>query len=210
MIRIQDLIYSYKTGNTLKFPDFSLPSAQPCLLLGESGSGKTTLLHLLSGLLRSQHGSIVVDGTDLTTLSEATLDRFRGRHAGFIFQKNHLINALTVKDNLLLAPFLAGKKQDLERIDSVLSQLGILNERDINVKNLSHGQAQRVAIARAIINKPTIIFADEPTSALDDSNCDKVINLLLDAAEQNKSTLIIATHDQRLKSKINHQINLLH
>jgi putative ABC transport system ATP-binding protein len=192
------------------FPDFTLLSGQPCLLLGESGSGKTTLLHLLGGLLRSNQGHITIQKTDITTLSEAELDKFRGKNAGFIFQKNHLINALTVMDNLLMVPFLAGTKQDICRIDEVLQQLGIDDVKNTTVKNLSQGQAQRVAIARAVLNKPALIFADEPTSALDDRNCDKVINLLLGVASQNQSTLIIATHDQRLKSKINIQVNLLH
>jgi ABC-type lipoprotein export system ATPase subunit len=209
MIRTQNLSYTYKSSKALRFPDFNLPAGQPCLLLGESGSGKTTLLHLLSGVLRSQRGDIIVNGTDVSKLKEADLDRFRGQFAGFVFQKNHLINALTVKQNLLMVPFLARTEQDTDRVEQVLQQLGILEVKNANIKNISQGQAQRVAIARAIINKPMVIFADEPTSALDDRNCDKVIELLLDAAHQNNSTLVIATHDQRLKSKINYQINLL-
>jgi putative ABC transport system ATP-binding protein len=107
-----------------------------------------------------------------------------------------------------MVPFLGGTRQDSARLDQVLQLLGIDDVKEKNVKNLSQGQAQRVAIARAVINKPALIFADEPTSALDDRNCDNVIKLLLDVAQQNNSTLIIATHDQRLKTKINHQINL--
>jgi putative ABC transport system ATP-binding protein len=210
VISIQNLSYRYEGGKQLSFPDFSLPAGQPSVLLGESGSGKTTLLHLLGGLLRSQQGNIMVNGVDIALLSETELDKFRGSHIGFIFQRNHLINALTVKDNLLMVPFLGGTRQDSARLDQVLQLLGIDDVKEKNVKNLSQGQAQRVAIARAVINKPALIFADEPTSALDDRNCDNVIKLLLDVAQQNNSTLIIATHDQRLKTKINHQINLSH
>lgn len=177
-------------------------------MLGESGSGKTTLLHLLGGLLKSQQGSIEVNGTDITKLYESALDRFRGQHYGFIFQRNHLISALSVEKNLLMAPFLAGFKQDRERVEEVLTQLGIAEKRHSAINELSLGQAQRVAIARAILNKPSLILADEPTSALDDKNCDRVSDLLLSVADKNKATLIIATHDQRLKNKIKNLIQL--
>jgi putative ABC transport system ATP-binding protein len=136
------------------------------------------------------------------------LDRFRGQHYGFIFQRNHLISALTVEKNLLLAPFLAGLKQDHSRVEEVLTQLGIADKKQAAIRELSLGQAQRVAIARAILNKPSVILADEPTSALDDKNCDRVSDLLLSVADQNRATLIIATHDQRLKDKVKNLIQL--
>jgi ABC-type lipoprotein export system ATPase subunit len=208
MISVKRLGYSYTGGNSIEFSDFTISKGSHWLLLGESGSGKTTLLHLLGGLLKSQRGSIEVEGTDITQLSESRLDHFRGKHYGFIFQRNHLISALTVEKNLLMAPFLAGLKQDGERIEKVLSQLNLDQKKNSKINELSYGQAQRVAIARAVLNKPSLILADEPTSALDDKNCDKVIDLLLGVATQNNSTLIVATHDQRLKSKIKNQIQL--
>jgi ABC-type lipoprotein export system ATPase subunit len=108
----------------------------------------------------------------------------------------------------LLAPFLAGLKQDTNRIDEVLEQLGIADKKHSKIQELSLGQAQRVAIARAVLNKPAIILADEPTSSLDDKNCERVSELLLTIAKQNQATLVIATHDQRLKSKITNLIQL--
>ncbi|HEY5825696.1 MAG TPA: ATP-binding cassette domain-containing protein [Cyclobacteriaceae bacterium] len=208
MIKVSDLSYSYTAGHSVKFSDFTIDKGAHWLLLGESGSGKTTLLHLLGGLLKSQQGIIEVEGTDITKLSESGLDRFRGKHYGFIFQRNHLISALSVRKNLLMAPFLAGLDQDGERVEKVLSQLGLDQKENSKISELSYGQAQRVAIARAVINKPSLILADEPTSALDDKNCDKVIDLLLGVASQNNATLVVATHDQRLKSKIKNQIQL--
>lgn len=208
MIQIQNLSYSYDGEKVIRFPDFVVNKNEQCLLLGESGSGKTTLLHLLGGLLRSQTGKIEINGVDIATLKEHDLDKFRGKHAGFIFQKNHLISALTVKKNLMMAPFLAELPQNSARITEVLNQLQLAEKENSSVLKLSQGQAQRVAIARAVINHPQIIFADEPTSALDDKNCDRVIGLLLDVAKKNQSTLIIATHDQRLKNKIQKQILL--
>jgi putative ABC transport system ATP-binding protein len=208
MILVQRLVYTYDGGKIIRFPDFSINTGGQCLLLGESGRGKTTLLHLLGGLLKSQQGKIAIDGTNIGTLQETALDKFRGRHIGFIFQKNHLITALTVKKNLLMAPFLAGIEQNESRIMEVLQQLDVPDKINARTDELSQGQAQRVAIARAILNKPSVILADEPTSALDDKNCERVIDLLLDVARQNRSTLLIATHDQRLKSKIEQQIVL--
>ncbi|MBL7858714.1 MAG: ATP-binding cassette domain-containing protein [Cyclobacteriaceae bacterium] len=208
MIQVSGLAYGYEASKKITFPDFGVAKGEQCLLLGESGSGKTTLLHLLGGLLRSQQGNITIQQTDITTLSESEMDHFRGKHAGFIFQRNHLIGALTVRKNLLMAPFLAGLQQDESRVEEVLRHLGLLEKRDVRIQELSQGQAQRVAIARAVLNKPAIIFADEPTSALDDTNCERVITLLKEAARENQSTLLVATHDQRLKSKIEQQINL--
>lgn len=202
MVAVKDLSYSYPGARQLSFADFTIGKGEHVLLLGESGCGKTTLLHLIGGLLRGARGSIRVSDTELTGLSESQLDRFRKENFGFIFQKNHLITALNVKQNLLLAG------NDKPFIDDVLASLNIDNLRNQKVTRLSHGQAQRVAIARSLVNKPSLILADEPTSALDDKNCDAVINLLLQVAEKYHSTLVIATHDSRLKTKINRQIKL--
>jgi putative ABC transport system ATP-binding protein len=127
---------------------------------------------------------------------------------GFIFQRNHLISALTVEKNLLMAPFLANINQDKNRVDEVLEQLGISEKKHEKIHRLSQGQAQRVVIARAVLNKPSVIFADEPTSALDDAHCDRVIGLLLTMSKQNGSSLIVATHDQRLRSVITRQVQI--
>ena len=208
MIFTAGLSYTYG-GPELRFPDLKVERGQHLLLLGESGSGKTTLLHLLGGLLRSQKGSIKIAHIDVHNQTESELDSFRGRHIGFVFQKNHLINALTVFQNLLLAPYLARIPQDREWINQILEKLNIHEKRDGRVSELSYGQAQRVSIARALLNKPAVLLADEPTSALDDSNCNRVMNLLFEAAAWNESSLVIATHDQRLKSQFQNQIQLL-
>ncbi len=208
MIRVSGLSFGYSSAMSISFPDFNVGKGEHILLLGESGSGKTTLLHILGGLLRKYTGSVMVDGTELSVLSETALDYFRAQHVGFVFQRNHLINALNVENNLLLAPYLAGLPQRAERVNEVLESLGLAGKRRSRITELSQGQAQRVAIARAVLNKPSILFADEPTSALDDRNCDRVIHTLMDAAAQNQSTLVVATHDQRLKDKIQNRIVL--
>jgi putative ABC transport system ATP-binding protein len=208
MVNVKGLSYSYNSQKRIDFQDFAIKAREHWLLLGESGQGKTTLLHLLGGLLKSKQGIIEVNETDITKLSETGLDHFRGKQIGFIFQKNHLISALTVEKNLLMASFLAGTKQDRERVVEVLEQLGLADKIHSKINELSQGQAQRVAIGRAIFNKPSVLLADEPTSALDDKTCGKVIHLLLDAASQNNSVLIIATHDHRLKGSVSNQMVL--
>lgn len=203
MISVNSLAYSYPgTEREIRFGDFSVGKGEHILLLGESGCGKTTLLHLLGGLLRGAKGSIKMSGSELTHKTESQLDEFRKKHLGFVFQKNHLISALNVQQNLLLA------HNDQVRATDLLSSLHLSELKAKKVTTLSHGQAQRVAIARALMNRPEVILADEPTSALDDKNCDAVIDLLLSVARDNQSTLVIATHDSRLKSKINRQIKL--
>lgn len=211
MISVQNLAYRYSQSNDSKeicFPDFSLQAGQHCLLLGESGCGKTTFLHLIGGLLRSQRGNIKISDIDITTLSNWQLDRFRGSKMGYIFQRNHLLTSLTVKQNLLVAPFFAGKKSDESRAEELLAELGLADKVNAKITALSYGQAQRVSIARALMNKPALLIADEPTSALDDRNCERVINLLLKMANQSWATLLVATHDQRLKDRFDRQIEL--
>jgi ABC-type lipoprotein export system ATPase subunit len=208
MIESKNLSFSYTKDSSIHFPDLAIQQGEHCLLLGQSGSGKTTLLHLLGGLLRNYTGSMQVLQQELSSLSESALDHFRGKNVGFIFQKNHLISALTVEKNLLLAPYLAGQPASVERITTLLQRLGMEHKRNANVTKISQGQAQRVAIARAVLNSPSIILADEPTSALDDKSCDHVITLLMEVATEQKASLIIATHDQRLKDKIKKQVLL--
>jgi ABC-type lipoprotein export system ATPase subunit len=202
VIEVSRLSYTYPGGKKIDFTDFNVGRGEHCLLLGESGCGKTTLLHLLGGLLRTTTGSIRINEVELTKLSETTLDNFRGQNLGFIFQKNHLITALNVQQNLLLAD------NNPSRVTELLSSLDLSDLKSKKPTTLSHGQAQRVAIARALMNKPKVILADEPTSALDDKNCEAVIKLLMDVANEGQSTLVIATHDSRLKSKFTRQIQL--
>lgn len=208
MINVTGLSFAYTSERSISFPDIQLAQGEQGLLLGESGSGKTTLLHLLGGLLRGYTGSLKMVDTELASLSESELDKFRGKNLGFIFQKNHLISALSVEKNIILSPYLAGVAIDHAHASEVLTMLGLAEKANSPVTQISQGQAQRVAIARAVMNHPAVILADEPTSALDDKSCDRVISLLLDVASRNKATLLVATHDQRLKDKIKKQIIL--
>jgi len=208
VVRTKDVQYSYGNSSLLTFEDLDLHTVSQTLILGNSGSGKTTLLHLLGGLLSPKQGHIEIEGMDIASLAENEIDLYRARNIGFIFQKPHLIRALTVGENMYLCQYLAGISQDKTRVNHVLNSLGIADKFSSKVHALSEGQAQRVSIARALLNNPKLILADEPTSALDDDNCDNVIQLLVKLAEEFNTCLVIATHDQRLKSVINHQIGI--
>lgn len=208
MIEVKDLTYHYNIDHPITFPDFSYAQGDQALILGESGCGKTTLLHLLSGLLKPRGGYVSINGQKLNALSGAQLDQFRGANIGIVFQTPHFIEALTVKENLLFAQTLAGKKKDLETIKQILNDLSIPHKLDASVKSLSQGEKQRVTIARALVNHPTLILADEPTSALDDKNCHAVIKLLKEQAKKNNATLLIVTHDNRLNDEFEQKLRL--
>lgn len=200
MLLTKNITFNYKNGSEISFPDISLEKDSQALIIGKSGCGKTTLLHLLAGLLKPTTGSIKLNETDLSFISGAALDKFRGQEIGIVFQTPHFIDSLSVKDNLFLAQTLSGNAKDLNKIKDLLSELDISEKLNAKTKELSQGQKQRVSIARALINSPKLILADEPTSALDDDNCTAVIKLLKQQASKFNSTLLVVTHDNRLSN----------
>ena len=177
-------------------------------MVGPSGCGKTTLLHVIAGLLLPSSGSIVVDGQDLSALSARQRDRFRGRHIGIVLQQFHLLPTLTAIQNLLVAQSIAGLPVDRAAAIAMLSSLGVDERVDAYPHELSVGQQQRVAIARALVNRPKLLLADEPTSNLDDEACAAVADLLLSAIRQHGVSLVVATHDSRIKSRIPRELAL--
>lgn len=208
MFKLKNISHKYDGKTVLSLPEVDAAQGDHWLLLGNSGSGKTTLLHILAGLLNPTSGSVIIGDKDLAKLPKGELDRFRGKHIGIIFQQMHLLPTLTVRENLLMAPYMAGNPQDPARVAEVLENLDIADKASSYPQTLSFGQQQRAAIARAVMNNPTLILADEPTSALDDVSCEQVIQLLLDQATRYNATLLIATHDQRIKSHFKHQLDL--
>lgn len=208
MIELQNISYVVGGNTVLRNLDWQVSEGQHALMLGASGSGKTTLLHLLAGLLTPTEGAVVIDGQNLAALQGSARDRWRGQHIGMVFQTLHLVKALSVQDNLRLAYTMAGVPADDARIELLLARLGLADKRNSYPHEMSVGQAQRVAIARAVVNKPKWILADEPTSALDDAHCIETLNLLESEAQECGATLIIATHDQRIKSRYQRWIEL--
>ncbi len=207
MIVVEGLKHSYGSQQ-IDYPDFEIPADSCFSIIGNSGSGKTTLLHLMAGLIRCQQGKINIDGTSISSLGERELDRFRGSNLGIIFQKSHLLRSLTVSENLLVSQFFSGNTQKIARVNEVLKELNLEEKSSSKPTELSQGEAQRVAIGRAVMNEPKVIMADEPTSSLDDDNCENVLNLLIAEAKHYKASLVIVTHDQRVKEVVKDGINL--
>jgi len=163
---------------------------------------------LLSGLLKPNSGDVDVENENISKMSGATLDKFRGTNIGIVFQTPHFIEALTVKENLTLTQTLAGKSKDVNKVKRLLADLGVESKLNAKLNALSVGEKQRISIARALVNSPALILADEPTSALDDKNCDVVLKLVREQAKKHNSTLLIVTHDNRLKDQFDKRIEL--
>jgi putative ABC transport system ATP-binding protein len=199
---------SIKYGHqTIDFPNLKLKQGEQVLLIGKSGSGKTTFLNLIGGLLTPHSGEVEIDGHNIVSISNSKLDKFRGENIGFIFQTPQFIQSLDVENNLLLTQYLVGA-YDKNHIDSLLLKVGLMNRKKAYLNELSEGEKQRISIVRALINKPKIILADEPTSALDDESCNQIIDLLKELSSENNTSLIIVTHDNRLKDKFNQKVEL--
>jgi ABC-type lipoprotein export system ATPase subunit len=202
MFAIQNLKHAYDGTEVLNVAAWRADQGAQWLVIGPSGSGKTTLLHILAGILRPTAGSVGIAGQDIVTLGAQQLDRFRGQHIGIVLQRLHLIPSLAVMDNLLLAQYLAGLPQDRARVREVLKTLDLADKEEAYPHELSFGQAQRVAVARAVVNQPKLLLADEPTSNLDDARCLQALELLQAMARACNATLVIATHDRRIRSRI--------
>ena len=166
---------------------------------GPSGCGKSTVLHILAGLIVPTQGSVTVAGSDLRALSEGERDRWRGRTVGLVPQRLHLVGALDVRDNLRLAQTLPGLPLDDTRITALLEAVGVADLAHRFPRELSQGQAQRVAIARAVANRPALLLADEPTANLDDAHAARALELLRAQAVEAGATLVVASHDYRVK-----------
>jgi putative ABC transport system ATP-binding protein len=199
MLQTQGLEFAYPGGAQMRLPDIALPQGGVLLLQGASGSGKSTLLALCCGLLTASQGRLLVAGQDMASLRGAERDAWRGRNVGFLPQKLHLSESLSVRGNLGLVFFAAGLAQDDAKINSALQALGVSELADRAPSELSGGQAQRVALARAVLLCPKIILADEPTASLDDAAATQACELLLQAAKRCDASLVIATHDARVK-----------
>jgi len=198
MLATHNLQFAYAEGAAMLFPDVDLPQGGVLLLQGASGSGKSTLLALACGLLAPTHGEILVAQQDLNALTLGQRDAWRGRHVGFLPQRLHLSQALSVRENLNIAFWAAGLKPDLARVDAALRALEVQDLAQRRPGELSGGQAQRVALARAVLLSPQIILADEPTASLDDEAAGQALALLLAAAKRCAASLVVATHDARV------------
>ncbi len=204
MIESRGLQYAYPGHAPLGLADVSVAQGSTLLLRGPSGSGKSTWLALAAGLLTPGAGEFVVAGQSLGALRGAARDAWRARHIGFLPQQLHLSDALSVADNLALAHFAAGLPVDRAAVARVLDALDLGTLANRRPTQLSGGQAQRVALARAVLLRPRVILADEPTASLDDDACMTALSLLCRNAKALDATLVIATHDARVREALPH------
>lgn len=204
MIESRGLQYAHADQAPLRMADVSVAQGGTLLLRGPSGSGKSTWLALAAGLLTPDAGEIVVAGQSVGELRGAARDAWRARHIGFLPQQLHLSDALTVADNLALAHFAAGQPVDRTAVAQALAALDLAELAGRRPTQLSGGQAQRVALARAVLLRPRAILADEPTASLDDDACMTALSLLRRSAKALDATLVIATHDARVREALPH------
>ena len=193
LVKNLDFVIANKT--ILSELNFSLDNGSHLIISGPSGSGKSTLINLMSGLYRPTSGYVSFESNDYSKLTDKDIDDMRAKNFGLIFQRLHLIKHLTVEQNILLG----FNKIKLPNIEKLIEDIGLTAKKKQLAKDLSFGESQRVAIARGVVNNPKIIFADEPTSSLDDENTTRVLNLISAEANKNKSSIVISTHDERVK-----------
>jgi len=200
MLELKNISKNYFEGNTkhsvLNNFELSISKGEIIILLGKSGSGKSTLLNIISGIDVPDGGSVSIDGTDITKLSENERTLTRRNKIGFIFQFFNLIPTLTVKENLQLPLELNNDDNQEDRIKSILTEVGLLDRANTYPDKLSGGEQQRIAIARALIHNPDIILADEPTGNLDYETGLQIVDLLDRVVKKKGKTMIMVTHSK--------------
>jgi ABC-type lipoprotein export system ATPase subunit len=233
-IEIDKLIKNYIAPDgtvvpVIDIPHLSLGDGEQVALIGTSGSGKTTLLHLIAGILAADSGQIFFSPdkaagapatgdvqyfngsssqVNLTELSEAERDVFRGRNIGYIFQTHHLLPGFTALENVLLGMSFTGRRHDPEWARHLLNEVGLSDRLNYRPQKLSVGQQQRVAVARALANRPRLVLADEPTGALDSRNAQQVLDLIRKLCTEIKATLLLVTHDLNIARQLGRTLTL--
>ena len=185
--------------------EFSLKPESLYGMKGESGSGKTTFLHLLAGILKPDKGTIILDGQEVSRLNEGARDRLRAESIGYVFQSFHLLQGFTCLENVLLAmSFLKQAKKPWAK--ELLERVGLTQRMHYYPRQLSIGQQQRVAVARALANRPKLVLADEPTGNLDPKNGQKALSLLKELCQENGSSLLLVSHEEKVIESFENQI----
>jgi putative ABC transport system ATP-binding protein len=204
MIELRGVSKTVESGGhplTILHPlDYTIASGQFVAIVGPSGSGKSTLLGLLAGLDAPSTGSILIDGTDITGLTEDGLARLRGEKIGFVFQFFHLVPSLTAYENVMVPMEIAGRRDASGRAQQLLAEVGLTERAHHYPSQLSGGEQQRIAIARALANDPAIVLADEPTGNLDSATGRHIMELLVNVHRTRQTTLVLVTHDAELSS----------
>lgn len=212
ILRTEHLIKTYGKGdnlfNAIDDVSISVEQGEFVAVVGQSGSGKSTLMHMIGGVDRPTSGKIFIDGNEITNMNNDKLAIFRRRQIGIVYQFYNLIPILTTEENITLPLELDGSKVDRERLEDVMSRLGIADKRNNLPNQLSGGQQQRVSIARAIINNPALLLADEPTGNLDTKAADDIVSILKMANKTYRQTIILITHNPEIAAEADRIIHI--
>jgi lipoprotein-releasing system ATP-binding protein len=214
LLRAENIVKNYVSGtetlHILKGVSFGVRQGASAAVTGQSGSGKSTLLNILGGLDRTDAGSVLVAGEEITALPERGLTEYRRKRVGFIFQFHYLLKDFTALENVMLPAFIGGmkKKAALEKARALLADVRLEDRSGHYPSQLSGGERQRVAVARSMVNDPDLVLADEPTGNLDPDNSAMVAELLYAGAEKWGKTLIVVTHDEGVAARAELRFNL--
>lgn len=210
MIDIKGITKSFGSLQVLKGIDLHINKGEVVSIVGPSGAGKTTLLQIIGTLDRPDEGSVVVDGIDVSKLSQRKLSDFRNQHIGFVFQFHQLLPEFTALENIMIPAFIAGTSQSeaKERAMELLKFMGLEDRAGHKPNELSGGEKQRVAVARALVNKPAVILADEPSGSLDSKNKAELHQLFFDLRDKFGQTFVIVTHDESLAATTDRTIHM--
>ena len=199
ILKTQNLWKLYRAGKVevpaLRGVNFEVQPGESVAVMGPSGCGKSSLLYVIGGMAQASKGTVLVDGNELTTMSDAERTRLRRHKIGFVFQRFNLLPTLTAKGNIAIAQFIHGNGFDPHRFDVVTKMLGLSGRLQHRPSELSGGEQQRVAIARALINEPKILLADEPTGNLDSKNSEIVLQMLRQLNKELGQTIVMITHN---------------
>lgn len=199
IVVVRSLRMAFQIGKVevlaLRGVDMVIERGEFVAVMGPSGCGKSTLLHVVGGLLKPTSGQILIDGIDMSAISDAERTRIRGQMIGFVFQRHNLLSSLTARDNVELASQISGNGNQEEGVLEVLKMLGLDSKMDHKPSELSGGEQQRTAIARAVVHRPSILLADEPTGSLDSENSRKVLGVLQSLNTRYGQTVMMVTHD---------------
>ena len=210
MIEIKGVTKSFGSLQVLKGIDLRIEKGEIVSIVGPSGAGKTTLLQILGTLDKPDSGSVVVDGTETSTLSTNKLSEFRNTHLGFVFQFHQLLPEFTAIENIMIPAYIAGMKpkETRSRAEELLAFMGLSDRATHKPNELSGGEKQRVAVARALMNNPAVILADEPSGSLDSKNKEELHKLFFDLRDKFGQTFVIVTHDETLATLTDRTIHL--
>ena len=208
MIRVTDIHKRFGDLEVLRGVSLDVAKGEVVCVVGASGAGKTTLLQIMGSLSRPDTGRVEIDGTDLFSLGDKALSRFRNERIGFVFQFHHLLPEFTAFENVCI-PGLIGRRPRAEverRASELLTMMGLSARRDHKPRQLSGGEQQRVAIARAIVNSPAVLLADEPSGNLDSRNREEIHRLFFELRDRLGQTVVIVTHDEGLAAMADRRI----